>query len=417
MTKLHVNKKRLLNRIHELAQIGRNEKGQLTRLALTDEDKQARDLLVESFNKTGLDVEVDRFGNIFATWENESNKYEKPLMIGSHIDTVINAGIYDGCYGVLSGLEVVHTLKELNFKSSRPITVAAFTNEEGVRFPPSMLGSLVYSGDLSLDKALDTVSIDGLRMGDELKRIGYAGENDPGFIKPEAYIELHIEQGPILDIEGIEIGIVHNLQGNSRREITFTGEANHAGSTPNYLRKDPMQAVSQFTSKLYNYINNNALDTVATVGSIQLEPNAATIIPSKATFTLDMRSPTYEGFQEAQKLVRDMLEEIEAEGQIGVQATEYAIFNPVKFDNEIVENIEAAAKELNISSKLMTSGAGHDAQMINRIAPAAMIFVPSKGGVSHNPMEYTSDEQLNNGANVLLLTAYKMLLNDSSNFE
>lgn len=409
MEHLKINEDRLLNRINELGQVGRNDKDQLTRLALSDEDKEGRDLLVSWFNELDLKIEVDRFGNIFATWEEEHNKGEKPLMLGSHIDSVIDAGIYDGSYGVLSGLETVQTLKENNVKTNRPVTIAAFTNEEGVRFPPSMLGSLVYSGDLDIDKALDTISIDGLRLGDELERIGYAGDNEPGFIEPEAYIELHIEQGPVLDKEGFEIGAVHNLQGNSRREITFTGEANHAGSTPNYLRKDPMQAVIHFMSTLYNYINKNGLDTVATLGSIQLEPNAATIIPSKATFTLDMRSPSEKGFDEAQQLVRDTLDEIKAEGKIGVQATEFAIFEPVSFDKTIVENIVAAAGDLKLSSKLMTSGAGHDAQMINRIAPSAMIFVPSKDGVSHNPMEYTSPEQLVNGANVLLLTAGRLL--------
>lgn len=409
MEHLKINEDRLLNRINELGQVGRNDKEQLIRLALSDEDKEGRDLLVSWFNELDLKIEVDRFGNIFATWEEEHNKGEKPLMLGSHIDSVIDAGIYDGSYGVLSGLETVQTLKENNVKTNRPVTIAAFTNEEGVRFPPSMLGSLVYSGDLDIDKALDTISIDGLRLGDELERIGYAGDNEPGFIEPEAYIELHIEQGPVLDKEGFEIGAVHNLQGNSRREITFTGEANHAGSTPNYLRKDPMQAVIHFMSTLYNYINKNGLDTVATLGSIQLEPNAATIIPSKATFTLDMRSPSEKGFDEAQQLVRDTLDEIKAEGKIGVQATEFAIFEPVSFDKTIVENIAAAVGDLKLSSKLMTSGAGHDAQMINRIAPSAMIFVPSKDGVSHNPMEYTSPEQLVNGANVLLLTAGRLL--------
>lgn len=412
MKHLKINEHRLLKRINELGEVGRNDEGQLIRLALTDEDKQGRDLLVSWFKTLNLKVEVDRFGNIFATWEAEHNKGEKPLMLGSHIDSVIDAGIYDGSYGVLSGLEVVETLKENGIKTARPITIAAFTNEEGVRFPPSMLGSLVYSGDLSLEKALDTISIDGLRMGDELERIGYAGENEPGFIRPAAYIELHIEQGPVLDKEGIEIGAVHNLQGNSRREIVFTGEANHAGSTPNYLRKDPMQAMTHFMSTLYNYINENNLATVATLGSIQLEPNAATIIPSKATFTLDMRSPTAEGFHEAQKLVRDTLDEIKAEGKIGVQATEFAIFEPVIFDTEIVGNIVAAAGALKLSSKLMTSGAGHDAQMINRIAPSAMIFVPSKDGVSHNPLEFTTDNELINGANVLLLTAQNIVKKD-----
>ncbi|NMA80893.1 MAG: M20 family metallo-hydrolase [Jeotgalicoccus halophilus] len=409
MVELRINEDRLLNRINELGEIGRNEKGQLTRLALTDEDKAGRDLLVSWFKSLDLKVEIDSFGNIFGTWEENHNKTEKPLMLGSHIDSVIDAGKYDGSYGVLSGLEVVETLKENKIKTDLPITIAAFTNEEGVRFPPSMLGSLVYSGDLNIEKALDTIGMDGKRMGDELERIGYKGDKAPGFIQPAAYIELHIEQGPVLDKEEIDIGAVHNLQGNSRREIIFTGEANHAGSTPNSMRKDPMQAVTYFMSTLYNYINKNGLDTVATLGSIQLEPNAATIIPSRAAFTLDMRSPSADGFLEAQTLVRDTLEEIKAAGKIGVEATEFAIFEPVIFDKGIVENIAASSDELKLTSKLMTSGAGHDAQMINRIAPSAMIFVPSKDGVSHNPLEYTSPEQLVNGANVLLLTASKIV--------
>ena len=409
MVELRINEDRLLNRINELGEIGRNEKGQLTRLALTDEDKAGRDLLVSWFKSLDLKVEIDSFGNIFGTWEENHNKKEKPLMLGSHIDSVIDAGKYDGSYGVLSGLEVVETLKENKIKTDLPITIAAFTNEEGVRFPPSMLGSLVYSGDLNIEKALDTIGMDGKRMGDELERIGYKGDKAPGFIQPAAYIELHIEQGPVLDKEEIDIGAVHNLQGNSRREIIFTGEANHAGSTPNSMRKDPMQAVTYFMSTLYNYINKNGLDTVATLGSIQLEPNAATIIPSRAAFTLDMRSPSADGFLEAQTLVRDTLEEIKAAGKIGVEATEFAIFEPVIFDKGIVENIAASSDELKLTSKLMTSGAGHDAQMINRIAPSAMIFVPSKDGVSHNPLEYTSPEQLVNGANVMLLTASKIV--------
>lgn len=409
MEHLKINKERLIKRIKTLSEVGRNDKGELVRLALTDEDKAGRDLVKSWFEELDLIVQLDQFGNMFATWETKENKGEKPLMLGSHIDSVIDAGIYDGVLGVLSGLEVIETLKENEYETNRPITIAAFTNEEGVRFPPSMLGSLVYSGDLSLDKALDTIGMDGKRMGDELERIGYKGEHKPGFIKPEWYLELHIEQGPILEAEDVQIGAVYNLQGNSRREIILTGEANHAGSTPNYLRKDPMQAFAYFSSSLYNYINDNELATVATIGSIKLEPNAATIIPSKVTFTLDMRSPEDKGFNEAQSFVRNLLKEIETEGKIGVQATEFAIFEPVVFDKTLGDTITEAAKSLNLSVKRMTSGAGHDAQMMNRIAPSAMIFVPSKDGVSHNPLEYTSDEEIENGGNVLLTTVMRLL--------
>ena len=409
MKNLRINKKRLIDRINTLSQIGRNEDKELTRLALSDEDKKGRDQLKAWFEELDLKFELDQFGNMFGTFQTKENKNEKPLMLGSHIDSVIDAGIYDGVLGVVGALEVIQTIKEEGITPSRPITVAAFTNEEGVRFPPSMLGSLVYSGDLSIEEALDTVGMDGKRMGDELERIGYKGENLPGFIKPEWYIELHIEQGPILEKENTQIGAVYNLQGNSRREITFTGQANHAGSTPNKMRKDPMQAFSYFSSSLFNYINDNELDTVATIGSIKLQPNAATIIPAKVTFTLDMRSPEQTGFDHAQQFVRALLKDIEADGKYGVSAREFAIFDPVIFDEEIGDTISASAEALGLSMKKMTSGAGHDAQMINRIAPAAMIFVPSKDGVSHNPNEYTSDEELENGVNVLLQTSLTLL--------
>ena len=235
---MDINKERLLDSIFMLGKIGVDASGERTRLAASDAEKEGRDFVVKQMREAGLDVVVDRIGNIFGIWQTEENRKEAPLMIGSHIDTVINAGQYDGCYGVLTGIEIVRTLKEQKAALKRPLVVGAFTNEEGVRYQPDMMGSLVYAGGLSLDEALDSVGTDGTILRDELTRIGYGGTVDPGFIKPYAFIELHIEQGPIMDAKGISIGAVENLQGISWQRISIEGAANHAGTTPTDMRID-----------------------------------------------------------------------------------------------------------------------------------------------------------------------------------
>lgn len=211
---IQVNGQKIISRIHELGQVGIDEQGRRTRLAASDTEKQGRDLVVSWMKEAGLKVVVDYIGNIFGIWETEENKNEKPVMTGSHIDTVINAGRYDGCLGVISGIEVIQAMKEAGVKTKHPLVVGAFTNEEGVRYSPDMMGSLVYAGGLSTKDALASVGTDGTILGEELKRIGYAGTVEPGFLKPEAFVELHVEQGPIMDIEGISIGAVENLQRN-----------------------------------------------------------------------------------------------------------------------------------------------------------------------------------------------------------
>ena len=242
---MDINKERLLDSIFMLGKIGVDASGERTRLAASDAEKEGRDFVVKQMKEAGLDVVVDRIGNIFGIWQTEENRKEAPLMIGSHIDTVINAGQYDGCYGVLTGIEIVRTLKEQKAALKRPLVVGAFTNEEGVRYQPDMMGSLVYAGGLSLDEALDSVGTDGTILRDELTRIGYGGTVDPGFIKPYAFIELHIEQGPIMDAKGISIGAVENLQGISWQRISIEGAANHAGTTPTDMRIDAGLAASK----------------------------------------------------------------------------------------------------------------------------------------------------------------------------
>ncbi len=397
-----INAERLLAHIQDLGAIGRDDRGQLTRLAASDSEKQGRDRLVGWLEAAGLEVVVDRIGNIFGIWQSQENAGQSPLMLGSHIDTVINAGIYDGCYGVLAGLEVIETLKDEGFEPARPIAVAAFTNEEGVRYAPDMLGSLVHVGGLGVEAALSTVGTDGTTLGSELTRIGYAGTVEPGSLKPHAYVELHIEQGPVLEREAISIGAVENLQGISWQRVTIDGVANHAGTTPMAMRCDAGLAAARVSLFLREHIARSNAPSVATIGTMRFEPDAINVIPSRAVFTVDLRDPDEERLQALEAALAAELRVIIAEEGVTVTVERLARFEPVTFDRAIVEAIEASASARRLKSRRMTSGAGHDAQMLARIAPAAMIFVPSRDGISHNPREHTDPADLIAGANVLL---------------
>ena len=403
-----VDAQRLLGRIRELGAVGRDGEGRLTRLAASDTDRQGRDLFVGWLRQAGLDVAIDRIGNIFGIWRHDANAGQPPLMLGSHIDTVIDAGIYDGCYGVLAGLEAIESLKEAGFTPARPIVVAAFTNEEGVRFSPDMMGSLVFAGGRNLEEALASVGTDGSVLGKELERIGYAGKQEPSFLKPHAYVELHVEQGPVLEREGIAIGAVENLQGISWQRITIDGEANHAGTTPMSMRRDAGVAAARVIGFLADRAGASSTRTVATVGTIAFEPNAINVIPSRATFTIDLRDPDETHLREEEAALAAFLDKLAASAGVAVHAESLARFEPVSFDARIVSLIEDGARAAGLSCRRMTSGAGHDAQMIARIAPSAMIFVPSRGGISHNPAEFTAPDELVAGANVLLGVAARL---------
>lgn len=403
-----INGDRLIQNLKDLGDKGILEDGRRSRLAGTDQDKEGRDFVVSLMEKAGLRVEVDKIGNIFGIWQEEDNKDAKPIMMGSHIDSVDNAGIYDGCYGVIAGLEVIQALKESGYKSPRPLVVTAFTNEEGARYQPDMMGSIVYVGDLDLDEALNTESIDGAILRDDLKRIGYAGDKDIRFMEPEYYLEIHVEQGPILDREGYSIGAVENLQGISWQEVTIEGEANHGGTTPTSYRKDAGLAAA----KINTYLRERALaheNTVAMVGMMEYEPNLVNVIPSKATFTIDLRNPDNEILKDEEARLKEYYKEIEQSDDVKITSRQMVRFDPVVFDEEIVQIIEEKANERPYSNRRMTSGAGHDAQMLARIARTAMIFIPSVDGISHNPGEFTKDQDLENGANVLLDTVKELL--------
>lgn len=396
---------RLLSQLHELGTVGQEPTGGgRTRMAFSDADRAGRDLLCRWIHELGLEVRVDQIGNVFGVLPGGPLGAEPlPLMMGSHIDTVRHAGALDGCYGVLAGLAVLRAWREAGVRPARPLVVAAFSNEEGVRYQPDMMGSLVYAGGLDVQVALDTLGTDGTRLGDELARIGYAGPMAPGSLVPHAYLELHIEQGPVLEAAGQRIGVVDRLQGISWQRITIEGVANHAGTTPTRLRHDAGYAAAACVAFLREQVVAAAPDsTLATVGSLRLEPDLINVIPRRATFTVDLRDPDEARLQTAEQALTHFLERLaECEG-VHVQSERLARFAPVVFDDALARRIELAAGRRGLSHRRMSSGAGHDAQMIARIAPSAMIFVPSRGGISHNPREHTDDEQLIEGAQVLL---------------
>jgi len=407
-TALTLDAETLLAQIQALGRVGAHsgadaEGGGRTRLALTDADRAGRDVLVQWLREAQLDVRIDRIGNIFGILASGSGDDRQALMIGSHIDTVKNAGALDGCYGVLAGLAVARAYRAAGIAPPRPLVVAAFTNEEGVRYAPDMLGSLVYAGGLAADDALAITGIDGTRLGEELTRIGYAGEMVPGAIVPHEYLELHIEQGPILAAEGVQIGVVETLQGISWQRVTVQGTANHAGTTPTRLRHDAGYVAGATIAFLREQVVAAAPDTtLATVGALQLEPNLINVIARQATFTVDIRDPDERRLQAAEQRLADFLATIAAREGVTIATERLARFEPVRFNADLVNAIEASAQRLGLSHRRMTSGAGHDAQMLARIAPAAMIFVPSRDGISHNPREHTDDTQLIQGAQVLL---------------
>ena len=401
---------RLLDRLTRLGDTGRVD-GVLTRLAASDADRAGRDLVVGWMREAGLAVEIDQVGNLFGLWHGDDRQTgDAPdgvcgaaaVLIGSHIDTVIDAGIYDGCYGVLAGLSVIEALRAAGFRPARPIAVAAFTNEEGVRYAPDMLGSLVHAGGLSVAAALAATGTDGTTLGGELARIGYAGPRPPGFLRPHAYVELHIEQGPVLDAERLPLGAVENLQGISWQRVTIEGVANHAGTTPMAMRRDAGHAAARVITYLRDRLAGTNAPTVATVGCMCFEPNAINVIPARATFTIDLRDPDETRLQTEEAALARFLASLAAAEQVGITTERLARFEPVMFDPAIVAAIEHAAAGRGLRSRRITSGAGHDAQMMARLCPAAMIFVPSTGGISHNPREHTAAPDLEAGANVLL---------------
>ncbi|MFM8867425.1 MAG: Zn-dependent hydrolase [Ilumatobacteraceae bacterium] len=396
---LEIDGRRLMRRIFELAEVGAIPNGGCARLALTDDDRAGRDLVVAWMKELGLEVTIDKVGNVVGTWQVGSGA---PVMTGSHIDTVRTGGKYDGNLGVLAGLEVIQTLQESSVVPQRPISVAFFTNEEGARFAPDMLGSLVYVGGMSVEAALETTSIDGKNFGEELREIGYAGPVPCPGATPHAFVELHIEQGPVLEAEGITIGCVDGVQGISWSELVIHGQSNHAGTTPMALRHDPAYVAGRITVFLRELATKMGPPQVCTVGKIDIHPNLINVVPASATMTIDARNTDETLLRQAEAEIADFVDRLaEAEG-VTIDRRQLARFEPVVFDTRVIDLIDECAANMGLSRKTMPSGAGHDAQMFARICPTAMIFVPSVRGISHNPAEFTAEEDLIVGSTLLL---------------
>lgn len=395
---------RLLERIRSLGEVGGLPAGGVCRLALTAEDGRGRDRVRGWMEALGLEISIDPIGNVVAVWP--GLEPGPPVMTGSHIDTVRTGGLYDGNLGVLAGLEVIETLQRAGLRPRRSLAVAFFTNEEGARFAPDMLGSLYFAGAMPLAHARAIVSIDGKALGAELDAIGYSGSAAPMAV--HAFVELHVEQGPVLEEEGISIGVVEGVQGISWTEFTVTGVSNHAGTTPLRLRHDAGWVAGSVVQHVRTLALELGGDQIATVGSLRLHPDLVNVIPNRAVFTVDLRNTDEDVLQQAEARLHGYVRGLAEQEGVHVAHRSLARFEPVRFDPALVDRVEAAARALGLSTRRMPSGAGHDAQMLARICPAAMIFVPSVRGISHNVAEHTEPADLEAGANVLLRVLWEL---------
>lgn len=404
---LHIDRDRLLARIEALAEVGAIAGGGCCRLALTDEDRAGRDLVVAWMRELGLAVTVDRIGNVFGT--RPGRRDGPPVMTGSHLDTVRTGGRYDGPLGVLAGLEIVQVLDAAGVETEHPLAVAVFTNEEGARFTPDMMGSLGYVGGLDVQTILDTADAEGETVGACLQRIGYDGDAPVGAQEVRAFVELHIEQGPVLEEAGTQIGVVDSLQGISWTEYRIRGVTNHAGTTPMRLRHDAGYAAAAIATEVRAITRDFGGNQVGTVGALELEPNAINVVADAARVTVDLRNTDEAVLQQAEARLANFVQQLADDEGVEIDARSLVRFEPVVFDPALVDRVEARAQTRGLSTRRMPSGAGHDAQMLARVCPTAMIFTPSVGGISHNVREYTAPADIEAGANVLLDVLVELL--------
>lgn len=405
-TSLRVVGDRLLRRLDELGELGaivgaNGEKGS-ARLALTDEDRAGRDLVITWMHDLGLDVRIDTIGNVIAVRPSADGSIANPVMTGSHIDTVRTGGRFDGNLGVLAGLEVIERLIETNTPTTRPMAVGFFTNEEGARFSPDMMGSLVYCGGMAVEEVYDIVGIDGVTVGHELARIGYLGPTPCPGEAPHSFVELHIEQGPVLEAEGVRMGAVTGVQGISWQELTIIGQSNHAGTTPMSLRRDAGYAAARVATFVRELALRIGHPHVGTVGQITLIPNLVNVVAAKALLTVDLRNTDEQLLQRSEDELTEFLQQLALDEGVTITARTLARFEPVAFDERVIALVESTATALGNTVRRLPSGAGHDAQMFARMCPTAMIFTQSHLGISHNPAEYTDPTDLVMGANILL---------------
>ncbi|MGP7818180.1 Zn-dependent hydrolase [Niallia sp. 01092] len=404
--KLSINGERLKIELERFANFGRTENNGVTRLSLSEEDRLVRDYFCSCCKDLGMTVKIDDLGCIYSTLEGIENK--PPIVMGSHLDTVKKGGRFDGVFGVVAGLEVVRTLVENKIKPRIPITIVNFTNEEGARFEPSMMASGVISGKFEQSVMLNKVDTDGITFKEALSSIGYVGEAGNRLKEAAAFLELHIEQGPILERESLSIGIVECVLGMVCYEIEVTGESDHAGTTPMDMRKDALFATNNLITEIRDKLSAIDHELVYTIGRVNVLPNIHTVIPNKVVFSLEARHKNPEIIRMVEEIIQELPHSTLSEG---CKITTKKLWNrdTVWFDKEICDLMEQSTKLLGYSSKRMASGAGHDAQFIASFIPTAMLFVPSINGKSHCEEESTSWEDCEKGVNVLLETVLTML--------
>lgn len=399
-TAIRVDIDRLMSRIFELGKIGALPGGGVKRLALTDEDRAGRDLVTGWMRGADLNVTTDVIGN---TWGiGKGTEDGRPVMMGSHIDSVATGGLYDGVLGVLAGLEVIESMRDAGVATRRPVGMGFFTNEEGARFAPDMMGSGVAQGALDLDEMLAVTGIDGTTVGAELNRIGYAGTAPVRALTPHCFLEIHVEQGPVLENEGTAIGAVTGVQGISWTEYVIEGRSSHAGTTPMAMRRDAGVVAAQIACEARAIANEFGPPQVSTVGMFELSPGLVNVVPERAMITVDLRNTDDNLLKQAEVRLHAAAEKFAAAQDCVVHRRILARFAPVDFDAALVDQVETQARALGHSVRRMPSGAGHDAQMFAPNCPTAMIFVPSKDGLSHNIKEHTAPEEIRAGVDVLM---------------
>ena len=397
---LKINGERLWESIMEMAKIGPGVAGGNNRQTLTDEDAVGRALFQQWCDDANLSMGIDKMGTMFARREG-TDPSALPVYVGSHLDTQPTGGKYDGVLGVLGGLELIRTLNDMGIKTKHPIVLVNWTNEEGTRFAPPMMASGVFAGVHTLDWAYSRVDAEGKSFGDEIKRIGWVGDEEVGQRKMKAFYELHIEQGPILEAEGKDIGVVARGQGLNWLQVTLTGRESHTGSTPMPMRRNAGLGMAKITTLVHEIAMSHQPDAVGAVGHCDVYPNSRNIIPGKAIFTIDFRSPSFETQEDMEKRLREGAAVICKDLDLQLEIEKVGHFDPVTFDDQCVSTIRRAADRLGYSHRDIISGAGHDACWINKMAPTAMVMCPCVDGLSHNEAEDISQDWAVAGSNVL----------------
>ena len=397
---MRIDRKRLEATIEELGRVGATERGGLTRLALSNEDKRGRDLMITWMREAGLRVTVDQMGNIFG--ERAGEPGHPPVMMGSHVDSVPTGGKYDGQLGVLCALEAIRTLNDQRVRTRHPVTLVIFTNEEGARFQPAMIASGVMAGKIALEDAYNARDKDGLRLVDELERIGYLGA-EPCVPRPlRAYLELHIEQGPQLEEEGLAVGVVEGIVAIAWSRLTIHGVQDHAGPTPMRIRHDALVAAAEVVAGVRGIARQLGGDLVTTVGNLTVIPNIVNAIPGRVSLSIDMRDPRDATLDRARPLLDRVVAEACAREGVTYELDHYWRVPYTPFDREVVDAVERAAGAAGARHRRILSGAGHDAQYMAAIGPTGMVFVPSRDGRSHCEEEFTAMDDIEYGTNTLL---------------